>query len=147
MPVKDSIDTTREAIRSLYESEEKGWTLTVYDDFSLEENAQELDRLAGAYGFEVRHWAAYTSHPSPNYLMTLQHAQQEALGDGADLLIVESDVYVRPDTIGRMLASRREGLGMIAAVTHDREGNVNFPYLYAKRWTTDRLTEKRFSFC
>lgn len=37
---------------------------------------------------------------------------------------------------------------MIAAVTHDEQGQVNFPYLYAKRWKAEPvITTKRFSFC
>jgi len=147
MPVKDSLDTTSEAIRRLYMSGHRDWTFTVYDDFSTAENAAMLDRLADDFSFAVRHWSDHTNHPSPNYLLTLQHAQQEALQDDADLLIIESDVFVQPDTIEQIMRSRRDCIGMIAAVTHDEAGEVNFPYLYAKRWTDDRLTEKRFSFC
>jgi len=147
MPVKDSLATVREAVASLYASESRDWQFTVYDDFSSPETATALDEMAAEYGFTVVHWAEHTTHPSPNYLLTLQDAQRKVLEAGADLMIVESDVLVRPDTISR-LRNYSDGPGMIAAVTHDEQGQVNFPYLYAKRWKAEPvITTKRFSFC
>ena len=41
-----------------------------------------------------------------------------------------------------------DGVGMVAAVTVDNEGVVNFPYQYARRLHGDVVnTRKRFSFC
>lgn len=148
MPVKDSLATVREAIASLYASEERDWQFTVYDDFSSSETAEALDQMAAQYGFDVIHWSRLTTHPSPNYLLTLQDAQRKAQDVNADLLIVESDVLVQPDTISRLREARAASLGLIAAVTHDEQGEVNFPYLYAKRWKAEPVfTTKRFSFC
>jgi len=148
MPVKDSLDTTREALACLYASDIKEWDFTLYNDFSTPENTEALAALAAQYGFALINWADHTSHPSPNYLLTLKDAQQKALADEADLLIIESDVLVHTDTISRILQARAEGIGMIASVTCDEAGQVNFPYLYAKRWArTDVFTDKRFSFC
>ena len=148
MPVKDSIETVREALAHLYASADRAWTLTVYNDFSSAENTLTLTALAEQYGFCLVNWAERTTHPSPNYLLTLRDAQQSALADGADLIIVESDVMVTPETAAHLRTSVREGVGMVAAVTHDAEGHVNFPYLYAADWPTEpTVTTKRLSFC
>lgn len=159
MPVKDSLETTRDAIQCLYQSTLQDWHFTLYNDFSSPENTEELKRLAVSYGFELVNWEEHTSHPSPNYLLTLQHAQAAAIGNDVPLVIVESDVLVRPDTLQRLLdAANQYGagaedadlskIGMVAAVTEDEEGNVNFPYLFARNWKKKPcFTEKRFSFC
>ena len=89
-----------------------------------------------------------TDHPSPNYRLTLQDAQRRALEAGAHLVIVESDVTVRPDTLARLQAAAADGVGMVAAVTVDTDGHVNFPYLYARRLRGTAVdTTKRLSFC
>ncbi len=48
-------------------------------------------------------------------------------------MIIESDVYIKQDTIKKMQAACTEldNPGMVAAVTVDESGVVNFPYLYA----------------
>lgn len=152
MPVKDSLETTRDAIAHLYASTHRDWSFTVYNDFSTADTTAELRRLSEQYGFTLHNWAEHTSHPSPNYRLTLQDAQQKALAEGANLLIIESDVMVQPDTIEHLLnaavsQSHAAALGLIASVTHNREGEVNFPYDYAKGWTGQVNTKKRFSFC
>lgn len=151
MPVKDSIETAEQAIRAITGS---GYPLTVYDDYSSPENAARLDTIAAEQGIEVLHLADMTSHPSPNYRTVLIHAQGRAIEAGAHLLIVESDVIVQPDTISRMIDAMQHGagspderIGMVAAVTHDAEGKVNFPYEYARRLHTDGPCRKRLSFC
>ena len=146
MPVKDSPDTTCEAIDALLKT--ANIDFTVYNDFSTPENTALLQELANRRGFQLVNWADHTDHPSPNYRLTLQDAQQKALKEGAHLIIVESDVLVRPDTISRMAEAAREGVAMVAAVTVDAEGNINFPYQYATRLHGDIVnTHKRFSFC
>lgn len=148
MPVKDSLETAREALLCLYASEQKDWQFCLYNDFSTPENTATLRQWATEFGFQIINWEEHTSHPSPNYLLTLQDAQQKALADGADLVIVESDVLMRPDTLKKLLNGRAEGVGMVASVTHDEDGNVNFPYLFAKGWKAEPTeTKKRFSFC
>ena len=146
MPVKDSPDTTREAIMALLQTPDIDFT--VYNDFSSPENTTLLQQLAQEQGFRLINWADRTDHPSPNYRLTLQDAQQRALANGAHLVIVESDVLVKPDTITRLSNMVNDKVGMVAAVTVDNEGVVNFPYQYARRLHGDVVnTRKRFSFC
>lgn len=148
MPVKDSLATAQKAIQCICASADTNWQLTVYNDFSSQENTTSLAALKEQYGFALVNWSERTTHPSPNYRLTLIDAQQQAMEAGADLLIVESDVMVRPETVTRLKEARREGVGMVAAVTHDEAGKVNFPYLYAKDWEAQVIeTKKRFSFC
>lgn len=150
MPVKDSPDTTREAIAALVHSEGIDFTFIVYNDFSSAENTAILQQLADTQGFRLFNWSEHTDHPSPNYRLTLQDARQQALADGTHLIIVESDVIVRPDTLRRIVETVTKGVGMVAAVTVDNDGNINFPYLYAKKISSlhsPLSTKKRFSFC
>ncbi len=144
MPVKDSLQTAGEAIRSVVAS---GHSLTVYDDFSTKENAAALDRLSEELGIQVIHLNEHTDHPSPNYRWVLQHAQNECLATGKHLVIIESDVTIRQDTIERLCADVTEKVGMVAAVTTDKEGRINFPYEYARCIPTDGACTKRLSFC
>lgn len=146
MPVKDSPVTTVEAIEALLSS--PGIDLTVYNDFSTQENTAMLADMAAGRGFELHNWADHTDHPSPNYRLTLIDAQRRALSDGAHLVIVESDVTVSPGTLGLMASAVRPGVGMVAAVTVDETGSVNFPYLYASRMSGGTVaTTRRLSFC
>ena len=146
MPVKDSLDTARDAISAVLSA--PGIDLTVYNDFSTDENTALLKRMAVEQGFRLVNWADHTDHPSPNYLLTLQDAQARAIAEDAHLVIVESDVTVKPETIDRLVEQVNNGVGMVAAVTVDNDGNINFPYKYASRLHgTTISTTKRFSFC
>ena len=150
MPVKDSIVIAERAIRAIVES---GYALCVYDDNSLPENAQRLDDMAAEMNIQVVHISTLTDHPSPNYRLVLQLARQEALDTGRHLVIVESDVIIKANTLDRMLEEVQEGVGMVAAVTVDEEGIYNFPYHYLHRLRYRCLsnktinTKKRLSFC
>ena len=150
MPVKDSIEIAERAIRAIVAS---GHTVCVYDDNSLQENAERLDQIAKEKSIQVVHISDLTDHPSPNYRLVLQMAQEEALDKGKHLVIVESDVIIQPDTLNRMLAKVEEGVGMVAAVTIDENGEYNFPYHYLRRLRYRFInrqtiaTKKRFSFC
>lgn len=144
MPVKDSMQTAEQAIRAVVAS---GHTLTVYDDYSSEENAAFLDQLHDELGISVIHISDHIDHPSPNYRWVLIHAQQQAVAHNAHLLIIESDVIVRPDTISRLQQAVSDSVGMVAAVTVNEEGEINFPYEYAKKIQTDGECKKRLSFC
>lgn len=150
-PVKDSLDTTLDTIRSVMESQlDVPHTYTIYDDFSTPETAQRLDEEADKWGFRVVHLSDVTDHPSPNYLLVLQTAQREALAEGAALCIVESDVTLRPDTLQALCdgADVRPDCGIAAAVTVDEQGVINYPYLHAKG-KEDQVfeTKKHCSFC
>lgn len=144
MPVKDSIETAEQAIRAIVSS---GHTLTVFDDNSTAETAALLDQLASELKIGVVHVGQLIDHPSPNYRWVLITAQRECLETNRHLVVVESDVIVRPDTLDRLAAAVEPKVGMVAAVTHDAEGQVNFPYEYAKRMHADGVCTKRFSFC
>ena len=148
MPVKDSLDTAEQAIRAIVAS---GHTLTVYDDYSTEENAARLDMLQKELGIHIVHISEHVNHPSPNYRWVLIQAQREALEKGQDLVIVESDVIVRPETIDLLVSGERLAVsgqvGMVAAVTVDEAGKINFPYEYAKKIKQNGPCTKRFSFC
>ena len=144
MPVKDSLKTTEEAIRATVES---GYTLTVYDDFSSAETVIRLDALREELGICVVHVSQHTDHPSPNYRWVLIDAQKECLEKDAHLVIVESDVIVEKNTITKMREAVKPRIGLIAAVTKDENGQINFPYEYARRMKTDGVCKKRFSFC
>ena len=150
MPVKDSVEIAERAIRAIVDS---GHTVCIYDDNSLQENAERLDQIAKEKSIQVVHISDLTDHPSPNYRLVLQMAQEEALDKGKHLVIVESDVIIQPDTLNRMLAKVEEGVGMVAAVTIDENGEYNFPYHYLRRLRYRFInrqtiaTKKRFSFC
>lgn len=144
MPVKDSIETAEKAIRAVMRT---GHVLTVYDDYSTEANAAKLRTLQAELGFELIAIREHFDHPSPNYRWVLIDAQRKALADHVHLIIIESDVLVRSDTIDRLQQAVTEQTGLVAAVTTDEEGHVNFPYEYAKRYTADGVCTKRLSFC
>lgn len=150
-PVKDSIDSTLDTVRAVMESDIRvPFTYTIYNDFSTEENTLRLQEAQREYGFRLVNLADLTDHPSPNYLLVLQKTQQEAVAAEAGLLIVESDVTVRKDTLQKLYegAMQRKDCGMAAAVTTDGNGEINFPYLYAKGREPRVYDErKRFSFC
>ena len=144
MPVKDAILTAEEAIRAIVTS---GHTLTVYDDFSTPENAARLDELRNELGIDVIHLSERTNHPSPNYRTVLIDARRQCIAKNAHLMIVESDVLVRPNTIDTMRRAIKSGIGMVAAVTTNEDGEINFPYEYARRYREDGVCTKRLSFC
>ena len=144
MPVKDAVESAEKAIRAIVAS---GHTLTVYDDYSSADTAARLDALQEELGIRVLHLSDYTDHPSPNYRWVLLHAQQECLQTKCSLVIVESDVVVRQDTVHRLQKGVDNGVGMVAAVTTDTHGVINFPYEYARKIHADGACRKRFSFC
>ena len=144
MPVKDSLATAEEAIRAVMDS---GYMLTVYDDYSTPENAARLDTLSQESGFSVIHLSDYTEHPSPNYRWVLIDAQRKCIEEGQHLLIIESDVIVRANTIQQLCKVVQTGIGMVAAVTTNERGEINFPYEYARKIQSEGDCRKRLSFC
>ena len=145
MPVKDSILTAERAIRAIVQS---GYVLTVYNDYSCTEAKARLTQLSEQLHFDVIHIEDHIQHPSPNYLWVLCHARKEAIKNNVPLIIIESDVIIQADTIARLRQSVTDGIGLVAAVTQDNDGQVNFPYTYAQRWKKQELqTTKRLSFC
>lgn len=150
-PVKDSIDSTIVTMEAIMDSRlSVPFTYTVYNDFSTPENTARLHAEAERLGVSVIDLADLTDHPSPNYLLVLRRCQREALAADAGLLIVESDVTVRPDTLQGLWdgAVERQDCGIAAAVTVDEDEHINYPYLYAKGWE-GRVVDcrKHCSFC
>ena len=150
-PVKDSIDSTLDTIQAIMASKiEVPFTYTIYNDFSSDETTRRLEEAARTYGFRLVNLSDLTDHPSPNYLLVLQRARREALAEDAAMLIVESDVTVRPDTLQRLFegAQERKDCGIAASVTVDEQGLTNYPYLYAKGRKEGVYEEsKHCSFC
>lgn len=126
------------------------FTYTIYNDNSTPENTERLHREAERLGVKVIDLADLTAHPSPNYLFVLRRCQKEALAAAAGLLIVESDVTVRPETLQGLCdgAEAHADCGIAAAVTVDDAGAINYPYLYAKGWEGREVDSKKHcSFC
>lgn len=150
-PVKNSIESTIQTVKAILASEiTRPYTYTIYNDFSTEENTALLEKYSKELGFELVNLADITMHPSPNYLLVLQRCQALALEAGADLLIVESDVVVRANTLQGLAdgAAAREDCGIAAAVTVDDKGAINYPYEYARgREGEDYAVKKHCSFC
>ena len=150
-PVKDSLDTTLRTIDSIMKSKiSVDFNYTIYNDFSSNETTEQLQFESDKQGFNLVNLKDITSHPSPNYLLVLQMAQQKAIDENAHLLIIESDVIVEKDTIQKMVfsATNLQKSGMIAAVTTDESHNINFPYLFAQKFDPGIInTRKRLSFC
>lgn len=148
-PVKDSLTTTIETIQSIYQSEGK-FCYCVYNDFSTEETFHQLERIKLQYNFELINLSEITATPSPNYRLVLQLAQQKALHLNVPLVIIESDVEVKPTTIRELIrfSKQLQNCGMVAAVTKDRDEKINFPYLnfkYSKKEIVK--TRHSLSFC
>ncbi|MDE5678473.1 MAG: glycosyltransferase family 2 protein [Phocaeicola sp.] len=150
-PVKDSIASTLETIKAITESDiTVPFTYTIYNDFSTDENTRLLEEASRQYHFRLVNLSDLTDHPSPNYLLVLQTAQREALAADAGLLIVESDVIVKKNTLQTLFdgALQQPQCGIAAAVTTDEQGVINYPYLHAKGRENQVYPEKKHcSFC
>lgn len=150
-PVKDSVDLALTSATAVMASRLKiPFTYTMYNDFSSADNTLALEKAATAMGFRLVNLSDITTHPSPNYLMVLQMAQTEALADEAGLIIVESDVIVKEDTLRGLIdgVEERVDCGIAAAVTVDENGAINYPYEYAIGHENSVFpTKKHCSFC
>lgn len=148
-PVKDSIETTLQTIRAVRQAQ-GNQRYIVYNDFSTAGNKAILEKNREELDFELVNLEDLTSTPSPNYRLVLRIAQQTALEMNVPLVIIESDVTIQPDTLGKMLTFSRENerCGMVGAVTTDESGNINFPYLnFRKEKKSVVDTSHRLSFC
>lgn len=150
-PVKNSVDTALQTIESVCNSDVTiKFQYTVYDDFSDEETVNALLLARERFDFDLILLSSLTQHPSPNYLLVLQLAQQKALEEDAHLVIVDSDVVVQPDTLQTMQerAHLLPNTALLGAVTTDDSENFNFPYLYAKDYPYGSIkSTRRISFC
>ena len=152
VPVKDAVESAIQTLDALKPAtEELFCEVTVYNDFSKPENTTLLQEACKRLDFNLVNISELTDHPSPNYLLVLQREQKICREQGnTGLIIVESDVIVRPDTLVclKAEAGARPDSGIVAAVTVDEEGRINYPYLYAKRKKGRNLdTRRHLSFC
>lgn len=94
--------------------------------------------------FRLVNLSDLTDHPSPNYLLVLQTAQKEAIEADAGLLIVESDVIVKKNTLQSLYngALQQKQCGIAAAVTTDEKG-VTITPTYTPRDTRIKCTRKK----
>jgi len=147
-PVKDSVVTALDAITLICQSK-KDYPYRVYNDLSLPESRTVLEHGI-ALGYELINIEERVKTPSPNYRFTLIDARKKALEMDAHLLIVESDVFVKPETISSLLKIYNEidHCGMVAAITTDESGEINFPYNHIRKGSTGVIqTRHRISFC
>lgn len=148
-PVKDSISTTLQTIEAIHHAQGDHLHI-VYNDFSTSETKKILEEKQKDYGFELIHLEDVTGTPSPNYNLVLQMAQKKALELQVPLVIVESDVVIKKDTLEKMaqLSSELSHCGMLGAITTDEKGQINFPYLNFKGEKQDIAdTSHSLSFC
>lgn len=148
-PVKDSLNTTIETIQSIYQSDGK-FHYCVYNDFSSEETTDTLKSIQCQYNFELINLSEITDTQSPNYRLVLQMAQKKALELNIPLIIVESDVEVKTNTLKELVSYSKElsNCGMVAAITRDQEGKINFPYLNFMSAKEEIIkTKHSLSFC
>lgn len=148
-PVKDSLDTTLQTIKAVHEAEGNHHHI-IYNDFSTPETKAILEKNQAEFGYELVNLEDITQTPSPNYRLVLQIAQQKAIDMNMPLVIIESDVIIRKDTLTRMLELSRQlkQCGMLGAITTDEQGAVNFPYLNFKNEKAEIAdTSHSLSFC
>lgn len=106
-PVKNSIETTLDTARAIAASDVSVRHI-IFNDFSTDETKASLEEHKSKIGYELIHIEELTDHPSPNYKLVLQTAQKIALEAGFPLLVIESDVVVKPDTISSLLSQQRK---------------------------------------
>ncbi len=148
-PVKDSLNTTIETIRSIRNST-GNFHYCIFNDFSSDETTNELKALSIQYDFELINLSEITDTPSPNYRLVLQMAQQKALELKVPLIIIESDVEIKSNTIEELIRQSRSlpDCGMVASITKDLEGKINFPYLNFRSLNKEIIkTRHSLSFC
>ena len=150
-PVKDAVDLALDTVKAVLSSDIRvPYTYTVYNDFSTPENTRRLEQASQELGFTLVNLSDLTTHPSPNYLLVLQRAQRLAVEADAGLLVVESDVVVKKDTLQGLFdgAAGRPDCAIAAAVTTDEHGVANYPYQHAKGKEGQVYPEKKHcSFC
>lgn len=148
-PVKDSPETTQQTIDAICQSE-ADIEYFVYNDFSEQHTRNLLEKLQQKYHFNLVHLEDITDNPSPNYKLVLKTAQRLARDKKLPLIIVESDVIVKPDTLQKLIGLNKEkkNPGLVGAITVDKKGNYNFPYSFEKlKSNTTIKTSHSLSFC
>ncbi|MCH6198772.1 glycosyltransferase [Aquiflexum sp. LQ15W] len=148
-PVKNSLDSTLECAQAIADSDYSVKHI-IFNDFSSEETKQRLEEEKDKIGYQLIHLEDITDTPSPNYKLVLQMAQKEAVSLGLPLIVVESDVIIKKNTISEMIEFLRKNSksGLIGAITVGEDGQVNFPYLKFKSSKEAVIkTQRSLSFC
>lgn len=148
-PVKNSPETTLKTIEAICQSGCEN-DYYVFNDFSEKPTKDLLEKTREKLNFNLIHLEEVTTTPSPNYKLVLEMAQEKALKKKLPLIIIESDVIIKPDTISELLRinDTNENPGLIGAITTDKRGNYNFPYNFEKKKSDKILnTSHSLSFC
>ena len=148
-PVKDSKETTERTIEAVTNAD-GNFEYYVFNDFSQPDNKKFLEESSKKLGFNLVHLEDITKNPSPNYKLVLEIAQKTALSQNAPLIIIESDVVIRKNTISELikLTALKNDAGLIGAITTDETGNYNFPYTFEKDKSNEVVdTPHSLSFC
>ncbi len=148
-PVKDSLHTTSRTLKAI--SKAKGeFKFYVFNDFSQPETKIFLEKAKEELNFQLINLEDITNNPSPNYKLVLETAQKLALENNCPLIIIESDVVIKSDTLNGLLEilHTKPNPGLIGAITIDESGSYNFPYTFEKNKSDDILnTSHSLSFC
>lgn len=148
-PVKNAIETTIDTAEAISSSNVK-IKHYIFNDFSDQETRETLENEKNRIGYELVHLEEITENPSPNYKLVLQIGQKMAIEENVPLIVVESDVLIRTNTISRLLEflNQKNNVGLLGAVTVDEKGKVNFPYLKFKNIKVELIkTNRSLSFC
>ncbi len=148
-PVKDSLETTKQTIEAISKAE-GDFEYYVFNDFSQEPTKKFLEKSQKEFNYKLINLEDITSTPSPNYKLVLETAQKMALEKKCPLLIIESDVIIKPDTLTEMFSvlKSENNPGIVGAITVDKKGDYNFPYTFEKIKNNDILnTSHSLSFC
>ncbi len=148
-PVKDSLETTVRTIEAVSKAQ-GDFKYIIFNDFSGPETKSFLTGKQPLYGYDLIHLEEFTQTPPPHYRQVLIMGQQMAIQYKVPLILVESDVIIRPSSIEELIhfSETLEKPGLIGLITVDREDNFNFPYSHEKRddkeWSH---TTRSLSFC
>jgi GT2 family glycosyltransferase len=149
-PVKDSLATTSEVVRSLRTTNQE-LSYYIFDDFSSKETRKWLEENASTYGYKIIGLEKHTRKSSPNYRTALILARNIAIENGSHLIIVESDVFAKNEIILQLnqLAEELADAGLVGSVTVNSAGEINFPYTYAASKDKPAIfaSDKSLSFC
>lgn len=143
------METSIETITAVSQAE-GDFSYCIYNDFSDEAVKKYFAENEQVFNYKLVNIEEITANPSPNYRLILQLAQKEARAQNVPLIIIESDVIIKPDTIRNLTALNKklDNPGLIGAVTIDKYGSINFPYLYAENLPpTTQETKRSISFC
>jgi hypothetical protein len=148
-PVKNSKETAKRTIEAVAGADGV-FEYYVYNDFSLPDTTSFLEEISQKHRFSLINLEDITTKPSPNYKIILEMAQRTAFSRNKPLIIIESDVVIKKNTIKELmkLAALKHNAGLIGAITVNESGNYNFPYAFEKEKSGEVInTQRSLSFC